>query len=214
MAEKLMKVREADSCATDARELPSINQVWAKRADGERRLANHLKRELSNTSVVLNDRKVSGTEGNIDHIAVTSGGVWIIDAKNYKGIVERRDIGRMFKSDVRLFVNGRERSKAVKGMEWQRRAVAEALVSLGRPEVPVYQALCFTNAEWPHSKNQGKVGGVWVLSAQKLVKIANEETKLEEGDVANLAMHLSMIFPITLATSRSETLSGQALRSR
>ncbi len=176
---------------------PQHTTAWAKGADGERRLANHLKRELSNTSVVLNDRKVKGTRGNIDHIAVTSGGVWIIDAKNYKGMVERRDVGGMFKSDVRLFVNGRDRSKAVKGMEWQHRVVTEELISLGRPEVPVYQALCFTNAEWPLLKKQGKVGGVWIVSAQKLVKIANEKIQLDEGDIANLAMHLSMIFPTT-----------------
>ena len=176
---------------------PQHTTAWAKGADGERRLANHLKRELSDTSVVLNDRKVKGTKGNIDHIAVTSGGVWIIDAKNYKGKVERRDIGSMFKSDVRLFVNGRHQPKLVKGMEWQYDTVTEALATLGRPEVPVHQALCFTNSEWPLFKKPGKVGNVWILSAQMLVKIANEKTLLEEGDVANLAMHLSMIFPIT-----------------
>ncbi len=208
MTEKLMKTRSietTDAGASTQREYErraanhsqQIADTRTKGADGEHRLAHQLKRELSDTSVVLNDRKARSTEGTIDHIAVTSGGVWIVDVESSTGMVERRDVGSRFKPDVRLFINGWESSKAVRGMAWQHQAVTEALVSLGRPEVPVYQALCFTNAEWPRFKKPGQVGGVWIVGTHKLVEIANEKTLLEEGDIANLAMHLSMIFPKT-----------------
>lgn len=67
------------------------------------------------------------TRGNIDHIAIAASGVWVIDAKKYKGKMERRDKGSFFKNDYRLYVNGRDQSKRVEGMAWQRDAVAAAL---------------------------------------------------------------------------------------
>lgn len=42
---------------------------------------------------------------NIDHIAVAASGVWVIDAKKYKGVVQPRDVGHFFKIDNRLFVS-------------------------------------------------------------------------------------------------------------
>lgn len=187
MTEQLMKTRSIATGEAGA----------STQREYEGQLADFLKHELSDTSVVLNGRKVRGTEGSVDHIAVTSGGVWIIEVKSCKGIVERRDVGSRFRTDIRLFINGWESSKEVKGMAWQHQAVSEALVSLGRTDVPVYQALCFTNAEWPRFKKPGQVGAVWIVGAPKLVEIANDKTLLEEGDIANLAMHLSMIFPKT-----------------
>lgn len=41
--------------------------------------------------------------------------------------MERRDKGSFFKNDYRLYVNGRDQSKRVEGMAWQRDAVAAAL---------------------------------------------------------------------------------------
>lgn len=55
--------------------------------------------------IALHDRRVPGTKGNIDHLAVGPGGVYIVDAKRYEGKVERRDVGSFFRPDARLYVN-------------------------------------------------------------------------------------------------------------
>jgi hypothetical protein len=58
---------------------------------------------------VLHDRRIPRTRANIDHIAVTrSGAVWAIDAKNYRGKVQRVDKGGWFATDERLYVGSRD----------------------------------------------------------------------------------------------------------
>jgi hypothetical protein len=80
---------------------PQSTTAWAKGSEGERRLAEHLLRTVGGRAVLLHDRKVPHTRGNIDHIAIAASGVWVIDAKNYNGLVERRDVGGWFKTASR-----------------------------------------------------------------------------------------------------------------
>jgi hypothetical protein len=72
---------------------PQSTRAWAKGSEGERRLAGHLLRTVGDRAVLLHDRKVPRTRGNIDHLAIAGSGVWVIDAKNYTGLVQRRDKG-------------------------------------------------------------------------------------------------------------------------
>ena len=67
--------------------------------------------QLHQRAVVLDDRKVPGTKVHIDHIVVAPSGVWVIDAKESDGRVERRDIGGWFKVDERLYVAGKDRTE-------------------------------------------------------------------------------------------------------
>jgi hypothetical protein len=117
---------------------PQSTQAWARGSEGERRLAIHLLRTVGDRAVLLHDRKVPRTRGNIDHLAVAASGVWVIDAKNYTGLVQRRDKGGFFKTDYHLYVGGRDRSKIVAGLGWQIEAVR---LVLGDAEVPVHAAL-------------------------------------------------------------------------
>ncbi|MDQ6613442.1 MAG: NERD domain-containing protein, partial [Actinomycetota bacterium] len=66
--------------------------------------------------MLLHDRKVRGTRGNIDHLAIASSGLRVIDAKNYAGMVEHRDVGGWLRSDRRIHVGGRDRTKITGGM--------------------------------------------------------------------------------------------------
>jgi hypothetical protein len=59
---------------------------------------------------MLHDRRIPGTRANIDHLVVAATGVWIVDAKSYRGKVEQRDVGGWFTTDKRLFAGGRDRS--------------------------------------------------------------------------------------------------------
>ena len=94
---------------------PQSITAWAKGSEAERRLAESLTRRVGDRAVLLYDRKVPKTRGNIDHMAVASSGVWVIDAKQCSGLVEKRDKGGLSKVDFRLYVNGRGRTKLVEG---------------------------------------------------------------------------------------------------
>ena len=54
---------------------PQSTRAWKEGAIGEERVAQVLTERLGDTAVLLHDRKVPGTRGNIDHIAVASSGV-------------------------------------------------------------------------------------------------------------------------------------------
>src|SRR4051794_1041459 len=97
-----------------------------------------------------------------DHLVVTAGGVWVVDAKNYSGLVERRDLGGWRTVDNRLFVGERDRTKLVDGLDWQVAAVQAALDKAGVGDVPVRPAVCFTRADWGWFGKPFQLRGVWV----------------------------------------------------
>ncbi|HZU72990.1 MAG TPA: nuclease-related domain-containing protein, partial [Acidimicrobiales bacterium] len=66
-------------------------RAWAEGAAGERRVAEVL--ASCSGVIALHDRRIPGTRSNIDHLAVTPTGVFVIDAKRYDGAVEIRDRG-------------------------------------------------------------------------------------------------------------------------
>ena len=67
---------------------PQSTAAWAGGAAGEERVAQILHEGLGDSAVLLHDRSVPKTRGNIDHVAIASSGVWVIDAKRYSGKVE------------------------------------------------------------------------------------------------------------------------------
>lgn len=64
---------------------PQSTTAWNIGAIGEERLGNRLNELSFDTMQVLHDRRIPGTKANIDHIAVTPTGVYVIDTKRYKG---------------------------------------------------------------------------------------------------------------------------------
>ena len=116
---------------TDA---PGTTKAWASGAHGEERLATVL--DGIDGIRALHDRRVPGTKGNIDHLVVGPGGIYVIDAKNHKGMVRIRDRGGLFRPDARLYVGSRDWSHLVDGLGWQLRAAAVALERLGLDPQP------------------------------------------------------------------------------
>jgi hypothetical protein len=170
---------------------PQSTTAWAKGSDGERRLAQHLQHSLGDRAVFLHDRKVPGTRGNIDHLAIAPSGVWVIDAKNYDGKIERRDVGGWFKVDYRLFVSGRNRMRLVDGLDWQVKAVRSALRD--DEEVPVRAALCFTDATWKLFAKPFKIGAVWVTWADCLAQLIAAPGPLVTADVLQIATRIAEV---------------------
>lgn len=149
----------------------------------------------SDVAIVLHDRKVPKTRGNIDHLVVASSGVWIIEAKNYTGKVEERDIGGWLSTNIQLFVDGRNQTKLVTGLDWQIAAVRAALEPIGFAEVPVHPVLCFTNSEWPLFARPLHIAGVTVTWATKLFEAIRVPGSLDISTVDTLARHLSAKLP-------------------
>lgn len=172
---------------------PQTTKAWAAGASGEERVAQVLHERLGPTAVLLHDRKVPGTRGNIDHLAIASSGVWVIDAKRYNGKVEQRDVGGWFKTDLRLYVGGRDRTKTVSGLGWQVEAVTKALDG---EEIPVQTALSFVGAEWPILfAKPFRLHGVWISWPAKLADLIAAPGALTEEDIDRVARRLAGRLP-------------------
>ncbi|HEY3544587.1 MAG TPA: nuclease-related domain-containing protein, partial [Propionicimonas sp.] len=104
---------------------PQTTRAWAIGAAGEEKLAAELAKVPG--LVVLNDRRVPGTRGNIDHIVIAPAGVFVVDAKNHQGTVEIRNRGSFLRPDYRLTVGRRDCSSMADGMGWQVDAVLAGL---------------------------------------------------------------------------------------
>ena len=84
------------------RDEPRSVQAWAKGAEGERRLGAELDSLCRASIFALHDRRIPGSQANIDHLAVTPGGVYVIDAKWYSGRIEARDKGSFLRARATL----------------------------------------------------------------------------------------------------------------
>jgi hypothetical protein len=178
---------------------PQSTTAWNKGSDGERRLGRHLARVLGDAAFILNDRKLPATKGNIDHVVVASSGIWIVDAKNYGGKVELRDVGGWTKVDRRLFVGGRDRTHLADGLQWQLKAVNKVLAG---ETVDVHMALGFTDAEWKLFAKPFRIHDVWVTWADALAELIATPGSLEADHVKALAERLSGALPAAMpATS-------------
>ena len=169
---------------------PQSTTAWAKGSDGEQRLAAHLSRVLGDRAILLHDRKVPHSQANIDHLAVASSGVWVIDAKNYTGKVERRDKGGWFRTDERLYVGGRDRTRLVEGLKGQ---VAVVQGASGRGDVTVHPALCFTDATWGLFSKPFQLSGVWVTWANSLAELVVAPGPLDDDAVQEIATRISAL---------------------
>ena len=146
--------------------------------------------------VALHDRRAPGTKGNIDHLAVGPGGVYIVDAKRYEGKVERRDVGSFFRPDIRLYVNNRDRTKVVKGMGWQVGAVRKAMDATGHSDVPLRAVLCFVEAEWSLFAKPIVLDGVTILWPKAMQELVRGGEILDTAGIDRVARDLAAALPV------------------
>ncbi len=153
---------------------------------------------MGDRAVLLHDRRVPGTRGNIDHLAVAPSGVWVIDTKHYTGKVEHRDVGGWFRTDMRLYVGGRDRTNLVEGMGWQIGAVRRTLATMPPPAdlvVPLHPALCFVDSEWPLFAKPFAHDGVRISGPRSLADAVAAAGPLSLEDVTRVATHLAHELP-------------------
>lgn len=148
------------------RDDPAHVRAWQTGAAGEEEFGRRLSAMAGDGLKVLHDRKLPRSSANIDHLAVTSQGVWVLDAKRYKGKVEIRAHGLLSRRPPDLFVGGRNQTKLVAGVARQVEAVSSVLAPWARDEgvaeVPVRGPLVFIGAEFGVFASPFSVDGVWV----------------------------------------------------
>lgn len=171
---------------------PQSTQAWAKGSEGERILADALTRRIGDQAVLLHDRKIPRSTANIDHLAIASSGVWIIDAKKYGGRLQRRDKGGWRTIDYHVYVNGSDQTRLAAGLHKQAAVVHTALGDLA---VPIHTALCFIEAEWDFSLKPFQVDGVWVTYGKKLAEMIAAPGPMTEDDVLRVASRLADALP-------------------
>jgi hypothetical protein len=145
---------------------PQSTTAWNTGAIGEERLGQRLDELASESVRVLHDRRIPGTRANIDHLAVTPSGVYVVDTKRYVG--QRPSLrvsgGLLRPREEKLMVGSRDRTKLVDGVLKQ----VEVVRSIVRAELPVIGVLCFVDADWPLIGGAFTTRGVEVLWPKKL----------------------------------------------
>jgi hypothetical protein len=171
---------------------PQHERAFERGRLGEETVARALERRLARgPAVLLHDRRMPHSYGNIDHLAVAARGVYVIDAKAIKGKVQVRP-GRSGTS--RLQVNGRTRDKLVLGLARQVDAVRGQLDAHGHGDVPVTGALCFTEADFPLF-GRTHVEGYLLRHPRLLAKELNASGPLTPHTIEDLARELQQWFP-------------------
>ena len=176
---------------------PQHEQAWATGAAGEEALATHLARRCPEV-LVLHDRRMPGSRTNIDHLAVCPSGIYVIDAKKYKGKIEVR---KPFFGDAKLFIRGRDKTKLVEGLGRQVDAVRAAIALIEKP-LPIYGCFCFLNPA-------GQAGGSGIpllrtlninefalLNPRRLSKRLNQPGDLGSEEALEVAEALAELFPV------------------
>lgn len=171
---------------------PQTTTAWDTGARGEERLGRGLDERASPTLRLLHDRRIPRSRANIDHLAVTRTGIYVIDAKRYVGKRPTlRAEGGLFRARTeKLFVGGRDQTKLVDGMlkqlELVRGIVGEA--------VPVTGVLCFVESDWPLFGGDFTTRGVMVMWPKRLYpRLAADGS---HGDaVESLHRSLASAFP-------------------
>ena len=173
---------------------PQSTRAWARGSQGERVLAEALT-ELEGVRV-LNDRRVPGTRGNIDHIVIAPAGVFVVDAKRYEGTIRIRDVGGFFKRDQRLYVGRRDCSKLADDMAWQVEAVERSLRSVNADAIPpITPVLCFVQGDWPLLSPPDSYRGVRLEGTRSIKKLVANGQVLDIAEIDRLTRVLAAAFP-------------------
>ena len=140
-------------------------------AEGERMTGRVL--DKLDGCMVLHDRKIPGSKGNIDHVAIGPGGVFVIETKRYKGEVT-------VKGDD-LFIGGRKKTQFIE-QTWREAVNVQTMLAehMARLEIDVVPVLCIHGSAVPRETVQG----VRLVGPRGLKKlIAKAKPVLSEEDV-------------------------------
>jgi len=173
---------------------PQSTRAWAIGARGEEKFAAAV--DGIEGLCVLHDRRVPKSRANIDHIVVAPAGVFVVDAKNYRGTIAIRNRGWFLRPDHRLYVGQRDCSGLATGLGWQVEAVVAALTAAAvDPLPPVTPVLCFIDGEWPLFSAPDEYAGVRLESTGSIRKLVAAPPILDSPTIDSLARILAAALP-------------------
>lgn len=195
----LPRVGNAVVKVRDVLAAPPEPTSWQKGVVGEERVGTRLEELEREGFAVIHDRRKPRSTANIDHIVVGPRGVYVIDAKRYRGTLEIRRTGSLFRRGPnRLFVNGRNRDKAVTGMEWQIETVRAVVGDLVDDLGGVFKAaLCMVDVRVELGQQPDLVGenDVLVTWPKRLVKDIGRDGPLSADDIQRIADEICRVLP-------------------
>ena len=146
---------------------------------------------------MLHDRRMPHSRANIDHIAVAASGVYVIDAKRYRGKIK---VLKPLFGAQKLRIAGRDRTKLVDGLGNQVAVVKAALVDVA-PDAPVRGCLCFVAPEG-FMADSGlpvlrtlKINGYPLFYPRRLAKRLNSRGSLSREHARRLHARLAERLP-------------------
>jgi hypothetical protein len=187
-----------DHAAEVAREMADRDAAatWGKGSEGESWLAGYIAREVGDHVIALHDRLIPGTRGNIDHIFVAPTGVWVVDAKAYKGRLVRGEIGPLWRRDHELYIRGRNRTPLAEGVVRQVDAVNAAMrADESLRGTDLHAALCLVESEWNLLDFPFQVGNVWVIYPGALKKRLRKSGPVSRETMERIARRLDLSLP-------------------
>lgn len=132
------------------------------------------------------------SRANIDHLAITPAGIWVIDAKTHQGALEVRRAGGLFSPRLeKLYIAGRDQTTLLDGLAKQVQSVRTVLAGVSA-EIPVRGVLCFVGTELPWFGE--KIGGVPLVGRRGLGKLLKQPGDLAPDDRAAVAAYLDSRF--------------------
>ncbi|MBK8470677.1 MAG: NERD domain-containing protein [Actinomycetales bacterium] len=171
---------------------PQSTTAWDVGALGEEKLGKELDNLASDTVRLLHDRRIPRTKANIDHIAVTASGIYVVDAKRYYGRPHLKVDGGLFRPRVeRLFVGSRDCTNLVDGVLKQ----VDVVLGILGSDVPTRGVLCFIDADWPLLGGNFTIQGVQVLWAKKLYPQLQAEGPLTTEAIVEVHQTLAHKLP-------------------
>ena len=201
-ARKVARLRDeaarGDAVAAQSLRIAQRDQRnWSAGAEGERQVADALLVMERFGWVTLHDVHWPGRPlANIDHIAVAPSGVYVIDAKRYKGRPDLRIQGGILRPrTTTLVVGGRDCTKLLDGLHKQVDLVRSALEQ-SHPDVGVRGMLCFVDADWPLIGGAFSIDQVVVLWPKKAAQVLNKDGQLTGDQVSVVHQFLATTFPV------------------
>ena len=152
--------------------LPFESLVWARGIEGERKAAEYLAPLESDGFIVLNNRRIPGSKGDIDHIAIGPTGIFPIETKNWSGRLEVRN--------DRLFVGEQDRTWALEQLYREAFAVQVALgQELTRHRVTVTPILCAIGGV---ARGSRSAAGVAISDGRDLARLLRDRPRVFDDD--------------------------------
>jgi hypothetical protein len=169
---------------------------WRKGAAGEYILYEALTRELTRGERILTSLCLPNRPADIDCVVVAPSGVWVLDAKYWKGTVRYGARGGSLDvGPLRLFVDGVDRTtQLIKIYD----AVIPVAEIIGDPSVPLHRAVAFVYADWApvhmlrilRGKKPFRHDGVWFGPPRTICREIEKPGPLSSDRIEDLALRI------------------------